>query len=160
MPATAPDAKLPERRKANKAEAAEFFAVSLASIDSWLRRGCPYVQRGEKGRPWVLDLLAVALWRHGAEPTEDDPEKMSPKERLDWYRGTRERLALLRDQGELVPADEVAEAWLSQISVAKGRLLSLPVRVAPDLLGQSEPRDIERALKSAISEVLEELANG
>jgi phage terminase Nu1 subunit (DNA packaging protein) len=151
-----------QRLLCNKAELAEAFGVSVAAVDAWLRRGCPYVQRGNRGVSWVFNLLEVAEWRFagGEKSDDDDPEKMSPKERLDWYRGTRERTALEKERGELIPADQVEQEWLRQIGIAKGRLLALPTRIAPDLLEKHEPRDIERTLKASISEVLEELANG
>ena len=152
-----------QRLLCNKAELAEAFKVSVASVDAWLRRGCPHVQRGNRGAAWVFNIIDVAEWRFGgtgdADGATTDPENMSPKERLDWYKGTRERLALERERGEMVSADEVAEAWEQQIAVAKGRLLSLPTRIAPELLGLGETRDIERTLKTAITSVLEELAN-
>lgn len=154
-------APISQRLLCNKAELAEAFSVSVATVDAWLRRGCPHVQRGGRGKSWVFNILDVAAWRFGSEESpEEDPEKMSPKERLDWYKGTRERIALEKDRGDLISADEVEAAWLNQITVAKGRLLSLPTRVAPDVLGLSEQRDIEQVLKSSISDVLEELANG
>ena len=135
----------------------------MQSVQNWTQRGCPYLVRGERGTPWVFDLLAVAQWRLGGASearAEIDPEQMEPKVRLDWYRGERERLVLERDRGRLLDADEVAAAWLAQIGVAKGRLLTLPARLASDLLGLSEPREAERILRAALTEVLEELANG
>lgn len=119
---------VPERRKANKAEAAEWFGVSIPSIDAWLRRGCPYVQRGERGKQWVLDLLAVSEWRFSGatESTEDDPEKMSPKDRLDWYRGARERTKHLEECGELMRASDFETALASAIKTIAVTLESLP----------------------------------
>ena len=63
-------------------------------------------------------------------------------------------------RGELLEADEVAKTWEGLIATAKGRLLALPTRIAHDLLDQTEVRDVERILKGAIHEVLEELAGG
>ena len=51
---------IPARRRANKAELAEWFDVSLNAITGWIARGCPVVQRGGVGTPWVFDLLEVA----------------------------------------------------------------------------------------------------
>ena len=151
-----------ERLICNKAELAEAFGVSVAAVDAWLRRGCPHVQRGARGLAWKFNLISVAEWRFKGGETQDgdDPEQMSPKERLDWYRGTRERVALEQQRGELIPADDVEQEWMRQISIAKGRLLALPMRIAPDLIGKDEPRDIERTLKAALTDVLEELADG
>lgn len=150
-----------ERLICNKAELAEAFGVSVAAVDHWLRRGCPHVQRGARGVAWKFNLIDVAQWRFkGAEDSNEDPEKMSPKERLDWYKGTRERVALERDNGALIPADEVESEWLRQIGIAKGRLLAMPTRIAPELIQKSESREVERIIKSAVIEILEELANG
>lgn len=114
---------------------------------------------------WVFNLLEVARWRFGPGEGADaqdaeDPEQMSPKDRLDWYKGTRERVALEQQRGELIPAEQVAEEWLRQISAAKGRLMALPTRIAPELIAKEEPRDIERTLRDAITAVLEELSGG
>ena len=52
-------ATIAERRQANKAELAEWFGVSVATVDAWLRRGAPYIQKGGPGKGWVLDLRDV-----------------------------------------------------------------------------------------------------
>lgn len=107
MPQAVNHERIPPSREANKAEAAEFFGVHVATVDAWLRRGCPYLQRGNRGKSWVFDLLDVAKWRFGGteEDPEEDPEKMSPKDRLDWYRGNRERDAHAKDKELLIPFD-------------------------------------------------------
>ena len=37
-------------RTANKAALAEWFGVSVATVDNWLRRGCPSITRGSRGQ--------------------------------------------------------------------------------------------------------------
>jgi len=97
---------IPPERIGNKADVASWFGVSLTTVDQWLRRGCPYMQRGERGKQWQFDLLGVAKWKYGApdDDKDDDPEQLSPKERLDWYRGETERVKLAQTKGELIPA--------------------------------------------------------
>ena len=46
-----------------KAEAAQFFDVSLKTIDAWLRKGMPYVQKGGRGKPWTINLREASKWR-------------------------------------------------------------------------------------------------
>jgi phage terminase Nu1 subunit (DNA packaging protein) len=103
--------QIPERRKANKAEVAEWFGMSVATVDAWIRRGCPAVQRGARGVPWVFDLLQVAQWRFAAPAApggdgsdETDPDSLTPKERLDWYKGEAEKRKLQVADGQLLPA--------------------------------------------------------
>lgn len=117
-----------ERRRANKAEVAEWFNVSMATVDAWMRRGCPYVQRGGKGVSWVIDLKAVAEWYYkGADvETEGDPDKMTPKERLDWYKGTREKTRHMEEAGQLIPSADYERALSSALKLVAVTLESLP----------------------------------
>jgi phage terminase Nu1 subunit (DNA packaging protein) len=122
------DARIPDERIGNKADVANWFAVSLTTVDQWLRRGCPYLQRGERGKQWKFDLLAVAKWKYGAaEPDSDtDPEQLSPKDRLDWYRGTREKTKHMMEAGDLIPAAEYERALSTALKSVAMTLESLP----------------------------------
>lgn len=118
---------VPERRKANKAEVAEFFDVSIPAVDGWCRRGCPYIQRGQRGTQWIFDLRAVAEWYYkGTDVQLDDPEKMTPKDRLDWYRGARERTKHMEECGELIKASDYERALSNVLKVVAVGLESLP----------------------------------
>lgn len=46
----------------NKQGCAAHFNVSLPTIDAWVRKGAPVVQRGGSGVPWQLDLSDIARW--------------------------------------------------------------------------------------------------
>ncbi|MGZ8246228.1 DUF1441 family protein [Methylomagnum sp.] len=115
----------------NKAQIAEIFGVSLPAVEGWIRRGCPVAKRGGKGAVYEFDLLAVAQWRFGGagEPKEGgevDPERMTAKERKDWYEGERVRRALEVDAGKLVQADDVEIELGSLIKAFAGFLETLP----------------------------------
>lgn len=152
---------LPELRKANKAVMAEFFGVSVATVDNWQRRGCPAVQRGSRGVPWVYDLLEVARWRFAPQQgpgqggdEEADPDTLSPKERLDWYRGEETKRKLQVADGTLVPADEHERALADVVKVAISWAETLPDVLERDA-GLS-PQQIER-VQLAVDRVREEL---
>ena len=49
-------------RLLNKSELAEKMGVSRPTVDGWIRRGAPAVQRGGKNGGWQFDLEAVELW--------------------------------------------------------------------------------------------------
>ena len=128
MPQLVTRSTITERKQTNKAETAEWFGVSVATVDAWLRRGCPYIQKGGPGKGWVFDLREVAQWYYGkgAQDTEDDPEKLDPKSRLDWYRGTRERTKHLEESGELIPSAQYEQALASAFKAVAQTLESLP----------------------------------
>ncbi len=146
---------IPQCRKANKAALAAFFGVSLPAIDSWVRRGCPVLQEGSSGTPWVFDLLAVADWRAGRKPAlPHDIEAMSPRERLDFVRAEREKLKLSEEMGQLIPAAEV-ERVLSEAF----KSLALALSTLPDALerGCGLPPDAVARAQHLIDDARESL---
>ncbi len=50
-------------RIVNRAGLANICAVSLPTIDAWVRKDCPVVERGGSGREWKFDTAAVIDWR-------------------------------------------------------------------------------------------------
>lgn len=61
----------------NRADLAQAFDVSLPTIDSWIRKGCPFRQRGTNGKAWQFSLPEVARWR----------ETMARQSEQDWRGG-------------------------------------------------------------------------
>ena len=51
------------RRTLNRSELAAHHGISLPTVDSWVRRGCPAIERGSKGSNWKFDPVAVIEWR-------------------------------------------------------------------------------------------------
>lgn len=47
----------------NRAELAGICNCSLPTVDAWVRKGCPVVARGGKGKEWQFDSAAVIDWR-------------------------------------------------------------------------------------------------
>jgi phage terminase Nu1 subunit (DNA packaging protein) len=119
---------VPSARQANKAQVAEWFNVSVATVDAWLRRGCPSVQRGDKSHAWVFDLLYVAEWRFGKPEKEENinPEDMSPKERRDWYEGEKVRVELEISKGNLITLDQYREELARILKQLANTLETLP----------------------------------
>ena len=119
------------RRKANRAETAEFFGVNLTTVDQWVRKDCPVVQRGSRGIAWEFDLLQVAEWRYaGKKPGDpENPDTLSPKDRLDYYRGEREKTRHLQECGELM----TVENYRSRLASAL-KLVAITIETLPDVL--------------------------
>ncbi len=148
---------IPSSRKANKALIAEWFEVSVPTVDAWIRRGCPYVQRGDKGQPWIFDLLRVAEWRvgyaSGGVSDAKSPENMPPKERRDWYEGEKVRVALELQSGNLLTLDDYRLELARILKQVANTLETLPdtlerkCALPPDaLIAVQEEIDKERAM--------------
>ncbi len=80
------------------------------------------------------------------------------KARLDQARANLAEQELARRARDLIPVAEVAEAWATQVLIAKNRLLALPSRVASDVLRLKSQREIESVIKTAVLEILTELS--
>ena len=66
-------------------------------------------------------------------------------------------MELAEKRGELHRASAIAKIWTDSVINAKTRLLAIPTKTAPELVGQ-DLATISHKLKSAIYEALKELA--
>lgn len=58
---------------------ADVFGVSLPTIDAWVRKGCPFVEKGGRGQEWQFNTAQVSKWlrdRDVEEATGDIPDDM------------------------------------------------------------------------------------
>lgn len=150
-------------RETNKAGLARFFDVSLTTIDSWIRKGCPAVQRGSLAAPWVFDLLAVAEWRFsgktGGSP-DADPEALPPAERKAWYEGEVKRRDLQERDRELIPAVEVEQVIRTAFAAIAQDIRAIPdnlerrVGISPEVA-----QAVDLALDGAMEALAERLSN-
>ena len=115
------------RRRANKAQTAEFFDVSIKTVDSWVRRGCPVVERGGKSVPWVFDLPTVAKWYFSPQLSAEtpDPDGMTPQDRKAWYESEVKRRDLQERDRVLLSAQEVEVGISTAFAAASQALLGL-----------------------------------
>lgn len=58
----------------------------------------------------------------------------------------------------LIAADEIEAAWIAVLALLRTRLLGLPDRLAPQVFDQSTIGDTRTLIRSAIREVLDDLA--
>ncbi len=125
----------------------EYFAVGLftkgMTLDEIRQRYIERLRRSAAGRESKGDL---------------DPQQ--EKAALDAARRAEIETRLAERRGELIPADAVADEWVRLVRNARARLLSIPSRVAGDVAGTTDMREVERMVKGAIFEALRELAGG
>lgn len=58
-----------ESKLINKRELAEEMNVSLTTIDNWIRKGLPYITRGDRDTAWGFNLEDCEAWRLNYERT-------------------------------------------------------------------------------------------
>ncbi len=122
-----------------------------------VRRRLETLEPEKKGRSYLCNSHEALRLLYG----DGGDGKLDPQqERAALDRARREAVEMdnKRKSGELVPVDEVTEAWGKLVTNTRAKLLGLPTRLAPRLLSQREMRDIERTLKDAIYECLQALS--
>jgi len=67
-------------------------------------------------------------------------------------------LELLQAKGKLVPAEDVAGAWVDVLAAMKARLMALPSVCAPICATETELATVQSILENQIREALDELS--
>ncbi len=147
----------------NKRELAEFFGVSPQSIDGWLSRGCPVLERGAPLVGYKFDTAAVAEWRAEqrvaeaiAEAKPQNPEDAF--ERKTAAEASLAELKLARELGQLVTLEDVERVWSNLVAMCRARMLAIPSKVASLALSAGSIDEARAVLESALHEALNELA--
>ena len=102
------------------------------------RNGNP-VYRLRDAAPVVLDTYSTA-------GRVEDPDLLTPTDRKAWYQSEKDRVALEKEQGVLVPREEVREQLAIVIKIAAQMLETLPdilerdCRLPPDMVDMVERR--------------------
>lgn len=150
-----------ELRLMNKFQLAVFMDVSQPTVTNWTRRGCPYVQQGQKGGDqWIFDAYEVAKWyfrtNGGKGAAADRPiELMSPNERKNWYDSEARRIRLEESQGRLIPVESLEEAISTAFAALAQGLQGLPDTV--ERRTGCEP-DVVEAVQTVVEAEMESLA--
>ena len=124
--------------------------------------GLPTVGRGqyELGpcMAWYIRYLQNALEKRGPNVNPDTPDLLAEKTRLAREQGDKLAIENSIKRGELVYVSDVISVWSEHISGAKAKLLSLPSKVAPQLVNQPNANVIAGRIREEVDIVLTELA--
>lgn len=151
-------------KKVNRAELAEFFGVSLPTISAWVTRGCPFLERGQKGKEWSFDTAQVAEWRREQAVADalGDTSKMDIEEanrRSAVANAEIREIELRRMKGELVEIADVAATVGDDYARCRARMLAIPSKITPRLSQLTDPAAIRATVETAITEALAELSS-
>lgn len=147
----------PSLRMGNKAQCAEFFGVSTYTIEGWIRKGMPVVDRGSRGVSAVIDLLSAAEWKFATQHEGGkDPELMEAQDRKAWYEGETKRRDLQIKDRELIPAHDVERVIATAFAA-----ISSDVRAIPDNLERKHgiSGEVAEAVEAELHLAMDSLAS-
>lgn len=148
--------------KLNRSGLAEHMAVSLPTIDRWVKDGMPVVQRGARGIEWVFDLADVISWyarrqaeaAGGAVDDLKEIEKRTARAKME-----QAELALAQARGQVAPIAEFQRVQSSMMAVIRQNIMNVPQRAVLQLLGETSETVFKQKLRAELTLALEQSAN-
>jgi phage terminase Nu1 subunit (DNA packaging protein) len=144
-----------------KREIAEIFGVADTTVDQWIRRGCPIVQRGAKGIQWQINTADVAEWlkQRAIEDVSGDTlaDESELKRRKLAAETAKSELELAKVKGEVVPLRQLERALSNTFAEVKTNMRNVPGRVATSLIGETAELRIKEVILAEIDLALEAL---
>lgn len=106
------------------------------------------------------DARAVVAWftAKNGSATSGDESFATQRERLAAAQAEKVEAENRIRRGELVEIEQLGAEWDDLVLSARAKLLSLPTKVAPQLIGRTDPNAIRAILKTEINAALAELA--
>ena len=93
----------------------------------------------------------------GRKGETGDHDLTDERARLAHHQANNEALKEQINKGELIKAEDVINQWAERISNARSKLLMIPPRTAPKALRAKTVKEVEKLMKDAIVNALEEL---
>lgn len=138
---------------------ADVFGVSLPTIDAWVRKGCPFVEKGGRGQEWQFNTAQVSKWlrdRDVEEATGDIPDDMDElKLRKQKAETELAELELAEKKGEVALIAEFERAQAMVFAAIRANIMNVPQRAVLQLLGETDERAFKEKLRAELILALE-----
>ena len=134
----------------NQQQAPWLLGVTSRTLRDW-----PDAPRHADGSYDGRALVAWAVARSGGSENTEHPTQ---RERLAAAQAEKVEAENRVRRGELVEIEQTAQGWDDIVLATRAKLLSLPTKLAPQLVRQSDPNAISRAIADEIDHALAELA--
>ena len=155
----------------NKKDIAKAFDVSLKTIDDWLLRGMPFIEKGSKGRSYTFSLPAVIQW-HKERFLKDDvsgagdgdiPSVGISRARYEHFRAIGEQLATEEKAGMLVNVEEIRKELFDSLRGIRDSILNIAPRVSAIIAAELGVPDMafraNKIIEKEVHDILSDMAS-
>ncbi len=148
----------------NRGDMAEIAGVALTTIDEWVRRGCPVVTRGGRGRAWKFNSADVIAWREDDIRSQAKGVEISTTDELKRRKLEAEvelvELEVAKERGDVILVAEFERAMTKAFAEVRTRLRGvLPNRVAGRVAALTSETEIKAIFREEIDEALDVLSD-
>lgn len=132
-------------------------------MDAWIRKGMPFVEKGNQTKEWEFDTAAVAQWREeqaiaNALGNVGDIEIEEARRRKLVAEATLLEIELEERRRQVIPYAEVEEGIVHAYLTIKQRLRTIPERIMPQLISETDEQLCRHLLLNEIDDALLELS--
>ncbi len=147
----------------NKARVATITGKVVVTIDTWLRKGCPFVQKGGKGKEWLFDTAAVIAWREEQTANNilgdlDDLDFEELKKRKIAAETAMMELDLALKREDAVSLDDISKEWAAMAEAFRARCMAIGPKTAPLIAVEKNLNKCRKIIDDAVYEALNELS--
>jgi terminase small subunit / prophage DNA-packing protein len=142
----------------------DIMGVTNKTVHTWVKKGCPFIERGRSGKEWKFNTVDVIKWVR-----EQDVEKAlgtTPAAMTMADVTIRDKLAaaqlkeyeLARIRGQTVVISDVIPIVEECFIGVRSRILAIPGRLAQELANENDAVKVAAIVKREISDALTELS--
>jgi phage terminase Nu1 subunit (DNA packaging protein) len=147
----------------NVGKVAAFMNLTEMRVQQLVKEGMPREGRGQydpiKCAAWYIRFLQNALEKKSV-PTLDGGFVGEKEERVRLLRADADlkEMELAKQRGQLIALPDVEAAYADLVLTTKARIMAIPARTAPDLVGETSRVMIQAKIEKACKEALAYLA--
>lgn len=148
----------------NRTDAADYFGIAMTTLDDWVRRDCPVVQRGGRGRAWQFNTADLMKWREADIRAESQGVRSASADELKRRKLEAEtemvELDLAKAKEMVAPIEQIERALAKAFGEVRANLRNVvPGRASRRLVGETNQTKIKAVLLEEIDQALEALAD-
>ena len=140
------------------------LGVSLPTLTDWIDKGLPVAARGSRGVAWAFDVAECFAWRldyaiANALPSVENVALADLEKRKLATETQLKEIELAERRRQVVRVEDVARIWEGRIVASRETFQGIAARLAPILVGEEDPQEIEAQIEKEIDAALCQLAD-
>lgn len=148
---------------ANRTQVAAIFGVSLPTVDTWVRAGCPIVKRGSRGVGSEFNTAEVAKWLTdravaAAVGTPDEMDEAALDRGIKRAKLEAAELELAKAKGLVAPIEDFRRVEEARNAIIRTNVLNVVSRATLQLLGETDEMVFKTKLRAELVLALETAA--
>ena len=149
----------------NRSGLADILGVSLPTVDSYLKRGMPFVARGCKGQEWAFNTRDVIDWLRAQDVEQAvadrpaSPDIEAARLRKTMAEAELAELELAKQRGQYFSRDVIDRLVVGAFTIVRTTLVNFPAKLASRVPSPELAREVFKIAGDEIDAMLDQLSS-